>query len=124
MRPLGPGAARHAAAPRPRGLVGSRAPNPGDLGLLASAGSLDRLKVIYSGDGQTLEARELMVVGDRVRFFVGGAMLPDMPEIVARLESMANEATVRAEEAARRAEDLARRVAELEAALEAKKRER
>ena len=51
---------------REPGLVGSRAPNPGDLGLLASAGSLDRLKVIYSGDGQTLEARELMVVGDEL----------------------------------------------------------
>ncbi len=46
-------------------LVGTRAPRAGDLALLAQAGSLERLKEIYSGDGQTLEVHVLMVVGDQ-----------------------------------------------------------
>jgi signal transduction histidine kinase len=45
-------------------LVGEKAPRRADLADLASAGALDRLKIIYAGDGQTLEARQLMVVGD------------------------------------------------------------
>jgi signal transduction histidine kinase len=44
--------------------VGEKAPTRGDLANLASAGWLDRLKMIYEGDGQTLEAKQLMVVGD------------------------------------------------------------
>ena len=48
---------------REPGLVGERAPRTGDLAQLASAGPLERLKVIYEGDGQTLDARVLMNVG-------------------------------------------------------------
>ena len=51
---------------REPGQVGGRAPRLEDLALLASAGPRERLRVIYSGDGQTLEARELMVVGDEL----------------------------------------------------------
>ena len=49
---------------REPGLVGTPAPRTGDLAQLASAGPLDRLKTIYEGDGQTLDARVLMNVGD------------------------------------------------------------
>ena len=49
---------------REPGLVGTHPPTVGDLAELASAGSLERLREIYSGDGQTLEARVLMVTGD------------------------------------------------------------
>ena len=48
---------------REPGLVDERAPRTGDLAQLASAGPLERLKVIYEGDGQTLDARVLMNVG-------------------------------------------------------------
>ena len=48
---------------REPGLVGERAPRAGDLAQLASAGPLERLKVIYEGDGQTLDTRVLMNVG-------------------------------------------------------------
>ena len=72
---------------------------------------------------------DLAVEGDRVRFYVGTAMLLELPEIVARLEQLTAEATGRAEQEARRAEeearradDLARRVSELEAELERRRR--
>jgi signal transduction histidine kinase len=45
-------------------LVGEHAPVRGSLTELAEAGWRDRLRTIYSGDGQTLETRQLMVVGD------------------------------------------------------------
>lgn len=45
-------------------LVGRLLPSQGDLSALTQATPLDRLRVIYSGDGQTLEARQLMVLGD------------------------------------------------------------
>jgi signal transduction histidine kinase len=46
-------------------LVGEQAPgNLGSLQALADADWLTRLAVIYSGDGQTLETRQLMNVGD------------------------------------------------------------
>ena len=51
---------------REPGQVAGRAQRLDDLGLLVSAGPLERMQVIYSGDGQTLEARELMVVGDEL----------------------------------------------------------
>jgi signal transduction histidine kinase len=50
---------------REPGLVGTPAPGVGDLAQLASAGPLERLKVIYEGDGQTLDARVLMAAGDQ-----------------------------------------------------------
>ena len=49
---------------REPGLAGEPHPAYGDLGELAEAGWYEKLRVIYSGDGQTLEARQLMVVGD------------------------------------------------------------
>lgn len=49
---------------REPGLVGQPAPARGDLRMLADAGWFEKLKVIYSGDGETLEARQLMVVGN------------------------------------------------------------
>lgn len=71
---------------------------------------------------------DLAVEGERIRFYLGNAMLLDLPEIVARLEQLTAEATrraeeeaQRAEEEARRAEELARRVAELEAELARRK---
>jgi signal transduction histidine kinase len=45
-------------------LVGEPAPTRNELAKLAEAGWLQRLAVIYSGDGQTLETRQLMNVGD------------------------------------------------------------
>ena len=45
-------------------LVGKDAPALPDLAELDNAGWLKRLAVIYSGDGRTLEARQLLVVGD------------------------------------------------------------
>ena len=46
-------------------LVGAQAPgNLGSLKALADADWITRLAVIYSGDGQTLETRQLMNVGD------------------------------------------------------------
>ena len=45
-------------------LVGEPAPVRGELAKLAAAGWIQRLAVIYSGDGQTLETRQLMNVGD------------------------------------------------------------
>jgi signal transduction histidine kinase len=45
-------------------LVGERAPTRPDLANLDAAGWLRRLGVIYYGDALTLEARQLMVVGD------------------------------------------------------------
>ncbi len=45
-------------------LVGERTPPRPDLAQLDSASWLRRLAVIYAGDGLTLEARQLMVVGD------------------------------------------------------------
>lgn len=52
---------------------------------------------------------ELALVGDRVRFFHGGAMLPDHDEMIARLDGMVDALMLRAEEEARRAEEEARR---------------
>ena len=49
---------------REPGLVGSQAPPAGNLAALAAAGWRERLQIIYSGDGQTLEAKQLMVIGD------------------------------------------------------------
>ena len=46
-------------------LVGQRTPNHGQLTRLVNAGWLGRLVFIYSGDGQTLETRQLMNVGDK-----------------------------------------------------------
>ena len=45
-------------------LVGQRAPVHDELSTLAQAGWLERLRIIYSGDGRTLETRQLMNVGD------------------------------------------------------------
>ena len=45
-------------------LVGERAPKRDELAALAAAGYIQRLVVIYSGDGRTLETRQLMNVGD------------------------------------------------------------
>src|SRR6185503_1973873 len=45
-------------------LVGEPTPPRNELAKLAEAGWLQRLAVIYSGDGQTLETRQLMNVGD------------------------------------------------------------
>jgi signal transduction histidine kinase len=47
-------------------LAGTVLPAHGDLAALADASSLDKLGVIYSGDGQTLDARQLMMSGDEV----------------------------------------------------------
>ena len=44
-------------------LIGSKAPNLGDLNKLAEASWYERLLLIYSGDGLTLESRQLMNVG-------------------------------------------------------------
>jgi len=44
--------------------VGKVAETHGDLAAVAEASALDKLKVIYSGDGMTLDARQLMVVDD------------------------------------------------------------
>jgi signal transduction histidine kinase len=46
-------------------LIGERTPRRVDLAELNDAGWLKRLAVIYTGDGLTLEARQLMVVGDQ-----------------------------------------------------------
>ena len=50
------------------GLVMHSEPPPpaaqGDLAKLAEAGPIAKLQVIYSGDGQTLDTRQLMVLGD------------------------------------------------------------
>ena len=45
-------------------LVGERAPQRDLLSALANASYIKRLVVIYSGDGRTLETRQLMNVGD------------------------------------------------------------
>ena len=45
-------------------LVGERTPARAELSELDDASWLRRLAIIYSGDGLTLEARQLMVVGD------------------------------------------------------------
>jgi signal transduction histidine kinase len=47
-------------------LAGTVPPAHGDLAALADANSLDKLLMIYSGDGQTLDARQLMMSGDEV----------------------------------------------------------
>src|SRR5688500_5770268 len=44
--------------------IGQAPPPHGDLSALAQAGEFEKLKVIYSGDGQTLDTRQLMVVDD------------------------------------------------------------
>ena len=44
--------------------IGQVAPTRGDLAEVAEASALDKLRVIYSGDGLTLDARQLMVVDD------------------------------------------------------------
>jgi signal transduction histidine kinase len=49
---------------REKQLVGTKAPARGDLAALASAGWRERLETIYLGDAQTLEASQLLVVGD------------------------------------------------------------
>jgi len=46
-------------------FVGEPAPNVGDLTALAAAPPLERLRVIYDGDGKTLEARVQMKIGDQ-----------------------------------------------------------
>jgi len=75
---------------------------------------------------------DLTLEHDRIRFYVGNAMLLEMPEVVARLQQMTDEVTARAEQEAQRAEQeaqraeqeaqradqLAARIAELEAELE------
>ena len=45
-------------------LVGMKAPQRDELAALANASYIRRLVVIYSGDGRTLETRQLMNVGD------------------------------------------------------------
>jgi signal transduction histidine kinase len=47
-------------------LVGRPLTSQGDLNELAEAGPVRKLQVIYSGDGMTLDERQLMVVGDEV----------------------------------------------------------
>src|SRR5687768_3192739 len=49
---------------RERGHIGQVPPPHGDLAALAEADAFDKLKVIYSGDGLTLDARQVMVVDD------------------------------------------------------------
>ena len=49
---------------REKEQVGTRTPRRADLSQLVNADWLRRLVLIYSGDGLTLEARQLMVVGD------------------------------------------------------------
>jgi signal transduction histidine kinase len=44
--------------------IGEVPPPHGDLAALAAADAFEKLKVIYSGDGLTLDARQLMVVDD------------------------------------------------------------
>ena len=46
-------------------LVGERSPARNDLAALEAADWLRRLVIIYSGDGLTLEVRQLLVVGDK-----------------------------------------------------------
>jgi hypothetical protein len=52
---------------------------------------------------------EIEVEEDRLRFYSGTALLLDSDELIARLETIVEEARQRAEEEARRAEDEARR---------------
>jgi Uma2 family endonuclease len=73
----------------------------------------------------------LVIEGDRLRFYAGNAPLLDAAELIARLETMAQRAEEesrraeeearRAEEEARRAETLAQRVRELEEELRRKR---
>jgi signal transduction histidine kinase len=49
---------------REQAQVGSKAPVLADLAALDAASWIRRLAVIYSGDGRTLEASQLMVIGD------------------------------------------------------------
>lgn len=60
---------------------------------------------------------DLALVGDRVRFYHGGAMLPDREELIVRLDAMVDELMERAEEEARRAEEEARRADDAERRL-------
>src|SRR5918995_7417765 len=46
-------------------LIGERAPLRNDLAALEAADWIRRLAIIYSGDGLTLEVRQLLVVGDK-----------------------------------------------------------
>ena len=55
---------------------------------------------------------DLAVRGERLRFFVGNAVLRDSHEVIEELTEMVDSATARAEEEARRAEEEARRADE------------
>jgi hypothetical protein len=61
---------------------------------------------------------DLVVEGDRVRFFFGTAPLPEADELVARLEQVVSEVTERAQQEAERAADLEKRLAEALAEIE------
>lgn len=55
---------------------------------------------------------ELTIDGERLRFLLGGARLPDSAELIARLDASLDAAEHRAEEESRRAEEEARRAEE------------
>ncbi len=55
---------------------------------------------------------DLALENDRIRFYVGNAMLLEMPEVVARLQQMTDDATRRAEEESQRAAQEAERAAQ------------
>ena len=62
---------------------------------------------------------ELMLEGEKLRFLIGGAALPEAEEMIAKLESLLGEAITRHEEDERRIEEEARRREALEAELAA-----
>ncbi|MBM4318596.1 MAG: Uma2 family endonuclease [Deltaproteobacteria bacterium] len=67
---------------------------------------------------------ELVVEGDRLRFYQGTAQLLEGPELTLRLEQLLAEQAQRVDDEARRAEEEARRAEELERLLLAEQRSR